>query len=303
VARLDAARTRVTSLVDAREIGWRPLFQTLLWPPIEGASVTTTKAVASGKGLAWCNEVVTPFDRAIKGKYPFQKGGHDVALADLADFYKPEGVLWAFYQATLAGDVPRVGDRYEFAPRLSGQGAYSGVLLTFLTKSQEITTILFPPGSKDPLVEFEVRIRPSPGVAQITFDMDGQSVKTQNEPDRWFKLKWPGPKPGTGAVIKVKGAENLSETLRQDGDWGLFRLLEDGRVQASMSSRVFSVTWALTSRRGVEITFDIRPARTESPFFGLSRRGGIQLLQSFRGGAAYPPHSIARGGGCVVRNR
>lgn len=300
MARLEAARTRVKALIEAQEIGWRPRFQSLLWPPIEGASLSTTKAVAGGKGLAWCNEVVVPFDRTLRGKYPFDASGHDAALTDLADFYKPDGVLWTFYQEKLADDVQRVGDRFEFSTRLGGQAGFSEALLGFLARSHEITTVLFPPGAKEPLVEFEVRIRPSPGVASITFELDGQVVKAQNEPDRWHKLRWPG-EGRKGAAIRVKGAQNLSETIRQDGDFGLFRLLEAGTVSASLSSRVFSVTWPLGSRSGVTITFDFRPLRTEAPFFGLSRRGGMKLFQSFRGGGVYPPHAIARGGGCRVK--
>jgi len=300
VARLQAARTRVRSLVETQPIGWRPLFQALLWPPIEGASISTEKSVASGKGIQWCNEVVVPYDRNLKSKYPFNPNGVDAPLADVADFYKPDGVLWKFYQASLASEVQQVGDRFELSTKLGGNAGFSGELLGFLARSHEISTVLFPPGAKDPLVEFEVRIRPAPGVASIVFDLDGQSVKTQNEPERWFRLRWPGEGKAHGAAIRVRGAQNLSETIQQDGEWGWFRLLEQGAVSASLSSRVFSVTWTLSSRKNVQITFDIRPLRSESPFFGLSRRSGLKLMQAFRGGEVSPPHAITRGGGCRV---
>jgi type VI secretion system protein ImpL len=300
VARLQGARTRVRALIESQPVGWRPLYETLLWPPIEGASSSTENAVASGKGIQWCNEVVVPYDRNLKAKYPFNPSGTDAPLADVSDFYKPDGVLWKFYQASLAADVPQVGDHFEFSTRLGKSTGFSAQLLTFLARSREVSSVLFPPGAKDPLVEFEIRIRPAPGVASIVFDLDGQSIKTQNEPDRWYRLRWPGEGKSHGAAIRVRGAQNLSETIQQEGEWGLFRLLEAGTVAANLSSRVFSVTWTLSSRSNVQITIDVRPTRTDSPFFGTSRRSGVKLLQSFRGGDLNPPHAIARGGGCRV---
>ncbi len=300
-ARLQEARTRVKGLIEQQDIGWRPRFEALLWPPIEGASVSTVSAMASGKGLPWCNEVVVPFDRALKGRYPFNPNGHDAALADLADFYNPEGIVWTFFEGSLSQDIQRVGEAFEFSRRLGGASGFSSSLLGFLTRSYEITSVLFPARSKEPLVEFEVRIYPSPGLSQIVFEVDGQTFKTQNEPDRWQKMRWPGDGKVKGAAIRVKGAQNLSETLRQDGEWGLFRLIEQGKVEAGLSSRNFKVTWALSSRPNMQVVFDIRPMRNESPFFGLSRRGGQKLLAPFRRGDVNPPHSIARGGGCAVR--
>lgn len=300
VAKLQAARTRVRALIESQPVGWRPLFEALLWQPIENASRSTEVTEASGKGIAWCNEVVVPFARNLQSKYPFQPGGPDAPLADLADFYRSDGILWKFYGASLAADVPEVGDRrFEFSTRLGRSSSFSPQLLAFLSRSREITDVLFPPGAKDPLVEFDVRIEPAPGVASIVFEVDGQVVRTQNEPDRWYSLKWPADGRSHGAALRIRGAQNLSETIQREGEWGLFRLLEAGRISASMTSRDFTVTWPLTSRP-IQITLHIRPKRTESPFFGLSRRSGLRLYQSFRGSDVTPPHAIARGGGCKV---
>ncbi len=299
-ARLGTARTTVKGLIEQQEVGWRPRFYALLWPAIDGASGSTVIDIAKGKGLKWCNEVVVPFDRGLKGRYPFSPGGQDAPLADVMDYYKPDGVVWTFFQAQLGADIQRAGERFEFSRRLGETSGFSSALLAFLTRSLEITSVLFPSGAKDPGVEFEVSLRPAPGVASIQLEVDGQVVKTQNEPDTWHKLRWPGEGKSRGATIRVKGERNLSETLNQQGEWGLFRLLEQGKVSASLSSRMFSVTWTLRSRPGVQIVVDIKPTRSESPFFGAARRGSPKLLAPFRSGDTPPPHAITRGGGCQV---
>jgi type VI secretion system protein ImpL len=297
---LQAALARVQSLIDSQPIRWWPQFETLLKQPIENAARATEASQASGKGIEWCNKVVVPFTRSLQSKYPFQQDGPDAPLADLADFYRPDGILWKFYQAALAADVPEDGDRrFKFSKRLGQSPSFSPQLLTFLSRSREITDVLFPPGAKDPLVEFDVRIEPAPGVASIVFEIGDQVVRTQNEPDRWYSLKWPAEGRSQGAALRVRGPNNLSETIPREGEWGLFRLLEVGQLSV-ITTRDFTVTWPLNSHPA-RITLHIRPKRTASPFLGLSRRSGSGLFQSFRGSDVTPPHAIARGGGCETR--
>jgi type VI secretion system protein ImpL len=294
-AKMKTIASEARAIIQQQEVGWRPLFERLFFAPVDNAARALRYTTDKDKGLPWCNEVVNAWDPNFKGRYPFSPSGHDASLKDVITFYAPGGIWQAHFDEKLAGAVQRMGDKYEFI----GDTELTASLLTFLTRSLEITSVLFPPGAKDaPLVEFEVRIRPSPQVSQIQLEIDGKSITARNEPDRWHKFKWPG-EGKQGGYIRVKGAQNLSETIAQEGEWGFFRLLEQGKVEASVASRQFSVTWTLSSRAGVSITFDIKPARSESPFFGLSRRGSGKLFNSFRGPVA-PPHSIGPGMRCAV---
>ena len=61
-------------------------------------------------------------------------------------------------------------------------------------------------------------------------------------------MTWPGPKPGTGARIQVRGAGGLDEEIRRDGPWGLFRLFEAATSTAEKDKdKVFTVTWEMTA--------------------------------------------------------
>jgi type VI secretion system protein ImpL len=287
LARLQAARTRVRSLIETQEIGWRPRFDALLWPPINGASISSSAAMAGEKGSRWCTSVLLPFARTLRDRYPFVKNGQDVALADLAEFYRPNsGILWSFYDAVLKREVTQLGSKFQLV-MTNNSSMYNNELVRFLDRSFALTTVLFPARAEKPRVDFEVRVRPSPGIAQVLLTIDGQLVDFHNGPEKWIRVTWPGEGGKPGAQMRVKGA-NIDETLQQDGEWGLFRLLDKGTISANPGERFFTARWRLHTQN--DVTIDIRPARSENPFVGQRA-----YLEAFRADGVTAPAVIAIG--------
>jgi type VI secretion system protein ImpL len=108
-------------------------------------------------------------------------------------------------------------------------------------------------------------------------------------------VTWPG-KGKTGASLRARTSSGREEVVQQDGEWGLFRLIEAGKLKGEPGARDFTVTWPLPAL-GATLTVDFRPARSESPFFG-ARRAKQRLLGAFRAGTQ-PPAVIGKtGGGC-----
>lgn len=273
MGKLRTARTTVRGLIEQQPIGWRPNFEAILWPPIDSAAMNSSKAVAMSAGRSWCSEVVVPFERTIDGKYPFTGGGHDLARSDFTAFFQPKkGILWSFYEDVLSSAIVREGDTFRFAKQLGRDtsSVYSKSFLEFFDRAQDVTDSFFPPGNSEPKASFDVRIRPSPRVANITIDVDGESVSYENAPERWTRMEWPGGEGQPGASLEIRGEAGMHETIRQEGEWGIFRLLEAGTVE-SRGGGVFTVVWGLHTH-DIEITIDFRPARDTSPFFGIPGR-------------------------------
>jgi len=124
-------------------------------------------------------------------------------------------------------------------------------------------------------------------VAVVWFEVDGQKFDYRNGPEEWHKLVWPGQGKTLGASLRVRGVDGQEETVQQDGEWGLFRLLEAGRLKGAPGFRDFTMTWSLPGL-GVVMTVDFRPARSDSPFFGVQRGGKARLLAPFRSGMVVP---------------
>lgn len=279
---------RAKGLVTSQEIGWRPAFESILLPPILYAALDDRIQQALVAAHAWCGSVRMPFDETVRGRFPFQANGQDVPLADFGAFYRPnDGVLWSFYSQYLKDAIPRHGDKFSPSAGI-GPGAgqvFRSSLLQFLSGSWEVSSSLFAAGSPDPRVDFEVRIRPSPTIAEQVLSIGGRSIEYFNAPEQWVRMSWPGEDPAAGAALEVRGAGGMREVITQEGDWGFFRLLASGRARQSGST--FTVTWQLQSH-GVDVQMDFRP-RGSSPFFQPT------LLGLFRGAELMAPAEIVTG--------
>ena len=292
--RAATARTKLRVLIEGAEVGWRPRLEALLWPPIEAAGRSARDQVVSGAGEAWCAEVYRSFHSKLAGRYPFRADGEDAALADLGEFFRPGGALWTFYREKLKDEVPRAGRSFQFAKRLGTEVPFRPELKGFLERAQLITDALFPGGGAEPKVEFSVRIRPTPGVAVVWLEVDGQRVDYRNGPEEWHRLAWPGQNRGGGAYLRVRTAAGREESFRQEGEWGLFRLLDASTVKGQPGTSAFTASWALPTLNAA-VVVDFKPDRSETPFFG-ARSGARRFLEPFRTGGL-PPADIGRGGG------
>ncbi len=296
--KLQDARVKVRSLIDQQQVGMRPLFEALLWPPIENAANSSTLAIAGNAATSWCNDVVAEFDRTIAGRYPFNRDGQDVPITDFDKFYRPkDGRVWAFASAVLGNTLQLDGNRYVFSTKLGQDAAsvYTPSLLDFIDRSHDIQASFYPVGATAPSIEFEIKVHPSPDVALTKFSVGGKMVEHYNGPEKWKALVWPGDKPEAGASIVISGANGMHETIRQDGPWGLFRMIEAGTLMPG-AGRTFTIAWQLQTH-DVTLQIDFRPKRGESPFFGVPGKSDKPLfLQPVRVNGTVAPKLILRSG-------
>jgi type VI secretion system protein ImpL len=295
VAAVTAARIKVQALIGAQTGSGSPLLRSLLLPPIEAVTSSTRLVASKAAAAKWCSAVALPFRRNVAPRYPFARDGQDAALAEVAEFFRPNsGILWGFYAEALRAQVPRAGDGFQCTRQL-GDCPFRPELLGFLKRAQQITAALFTGGAAEPAVAFSVRIRPTKGIAKIFLEVDGQRIEYLNWAEKWHLLTWP--KPGrTGASLKAFAADGREETLQREGEWGLFRLLEAGAMKVEPGAHEFAVAFWLP-RLGATINIDVRPARSDTPFFDSQNPRFSSLLEPLRRGPPVPLE-IAGGGAC-----
>jgi len=292
----------VKSLLSSQDAsGWQPTFEKLLWPPIDIVVRIANQDLDSDLGNKWCNDVVASFERSIAKRYPFNPTGHDVAVSDFSAFFHPQsGDLWKFYDAALKADIPLRGTRFEIAERgeSSSSASYRASVASYLNAANEISSVMFPGESEGPLVEFDVLIQGAPQIKEISLTIDGETVRYRNGPEVWTSFRWPG-EGDKGMRIEAKGF-GIHAELEHEGEWGLFRVLEEGSVRESADHRVFAVQWDFTDEKAGLIQMKFRPKRIDTPFFGVGATR--RFMTMFRSKNLLVPRSIvASGGSCNTR--
>ncbi|NTX08527.1 MULTISPECIES: type VI secretion system membrane subunit TssM [Myxococcus] len=307
----NAARSYVEMLI-RKQTDNIAIFHQLLMPPFKDTLQVLTQGQAQQKSKLWCEQVAVPFNRAFKDMYPFTASSQkDAPLPEVAEFLRPDnGQLRKFIKEQLSEQLVPTGRKWDFTSSASGN--YRPELLTFLEKTQALAATLFPGGESvgmvDPLVRFQVRIRPGVSmdgaasqISSIVFTLDGTDEVYRNGPDTlWKPMIWPGQAGKLGARILVQSVDGATEsTLEAEGDWGLFRLLERvKKIEPSPDGRYFTATWEIEEMNGAQVSIDFRPERTTNPFFGLAGNTS-KLMGIFRDSGMKVPMGIALNGkGC-----
>ena len=231
----------------------------LLTLPVDKLQGSIVQGSSSELVQSWNQTVVGFFDEKLASRYPFDKNGEPAELDDFAKFFGPGGVVDAYYADKLKNYVtsdgrPRPDVNADLVP---------AAVREYLGRAEAIRRDFFGPGSSEPKYVF--RIRPNQpedkpghsanllsvwigvGGEKRTYDMGGRD---------WVSMTWPGPKPEDGASLGAQGTEELVN----QGVWGVFRILDQGRPDKS-SDGYPQMRWDL-ARAGkpgrIAVTYDFQ---------------------------------------------
>jgi type VI secretion system protein ImpL len=291
-----SARTTIDGLInetDAR--GWSNILQKWLPPPFEAVWRLAGESANRDIATQWCNDIVKPI-RALRGRYPFDPKGRELSLPVFAEFFQPEkGSLWAYYNEALAGRIPRKHDTFSIASTgAASRTQINPAMVTFLNRAHDLSSVVYPTGSDDMLVEFDVWIASNARVAKTTLTIDGVTIEHHNGPERWQRMRWPGDGDQKGAELRATNF-GVNGSVQQAGNWGFYRMLEEGTVEGSSESDVFIVKWDLRDQGAGIVRIKFKPLEENTPFFGMRGRA-TKFMEVFRHPELQPPSTIVVGG-------
>lgn len=239
-------------------------------PPAVGAIVTqitgkaaAVAATAAGNELEnrYRQDVVAICQQVVAGRYPFVASSmSDVAMADFARLFGPEGVFDRFFKANLQGLVDTTRMPWAWRPGAS-VGVSNAVLRQFET-AQRIRDKYFTAGAAGPQVAFTVTpLNMSAAVRRFVLEIDGQRYEYQHGPERTQPGRWPGPMPGAAAATFEDNASGRPNIAVQ-GAWAWFRLLDVAQVRQESDLR-YEITF---EKAGYQSLIRIEAASVFNPF-------------------------------------
>lgn len=263
---LAQAIQRTTELATTQTAFTRPLLTHLLLPPLRGSFVSGVgDQVRRGSGR-WELEVWERWKTDLKPYYPFNpQSARDASIDAFTDFFKPGGLLWAFYDAELKGALVRSGDEFVPAKKYGASAPFTDHFRKrCLTNAAKITEALFPAGSDVPKLDFSVNLHSvSPNVSLVEFKVDGKEYHYKNTPQQWQTGVWPSPEAQErGAFLRVTGINKLDARKGQEHEFGFFRFVEDSQIRqvSPDNERAIVASWIVAAEQ-TRLALDLRTER------------------------------------------
>lgn len=241
-----------TGLQTIHNAAAKQALQTLLLSPLQATWQVILTTAQQGLQEDWQNEVMGAYQQTIAGHFPFSPGSNDAAVADVSNFFRPQGgILASFVQNNLSAFLNITAGGMRPLQWLGIGMNFSNDFLSALSRGQRIGQELFSTGSQNIGFSYQIYPVPTPGISQINFASNDQKLIYQNGPQEWQDLKWPGQDTDQETVlIVIADQNNDSGSQEYSGFWGLFHWLASANMTA-MQGGAYKGTWNIPLNGGI----------------------------------------------------
>ncbi len=251
-----------------------PALQDLFSTPI----ILSWEAILSDAGQylnqQWKTKVSDAFNKSLASSFPFKDSQTEAPMQDFKDFFNPQGILWSFYNDNLSAFIRK--DAWK-VNQWSNEGlSVSDQFIKALKKADDITSTLFKNGElginfrlKPQLPDSKMIGNDKPIVEQIYLYLDGVEDYYKMGSPFWTDFVWPGGKGTPGARMNIS-IRNLgtSDMKSYDGEWALFRLLNQATITPGESPSQYNFNWFFQKSGSYDVTvsYQLSSGSSKNPF-------------------------------------
>ena len=270
---------------------WSGVGHTLFVQPLDQAWQRVLQPSAAGLNSQWQRAVVTDWQGAFAGRYPFADTGSDSSLPMLGQMIRADsGRIEQFLQRQLNGVLRKEGSRWVADPRHSQGLHFNPQFLAAINQLSHLADVIYTDGGMG--LSFELQGKPVRDVVQTTFILNGSQHQYFNQKELWQRFSWPGRSDHPGASLSWTSI-HTGERLFGDyqGTWGLIRLLEKARI-TPLDDGDSRYRMVLKAPDGLNLTWNLRTELGAGPLALLKLRNFTLPPQIFLGdGAAESPYA------------
>ncbi|MCM2130791.1 type VI secretion protein IcmF/TssM N-terminal domain-containing protein [Larsenimonas rhizosphaerae] len=210
-ARVDTSRMPLVASL-------QPLFRT----PVDNTRKALDGPARAQLNGAWNDQVHTPWQQMIAGRYPVADSINEASVRDLSHFIDPDDGLLSKFRHDEIGDLAG-----------SGSGQRSNMVDPRMLKSIDNATELgrVIDSLSDLQNGFELQINPTSGLTEIVLTLDGQTVRYRNNSQHWERMIWPGGGRSSGARMDIINRNGERHTVFDyPGRWGFLRMIDSAHI-------------------------------------------------------------------------
>lgn len=199
-----------------------------------GSSGITADGTRSSINARWQAQILPFCEQALDGRYPFDRQAQaEVGIQDFVRLFGPGGMIDGFFKENLQSHVDMNARPWAWKTVNDTDLGISPAVLQQMQNAAEIRDAFFS-GGADAAVKFQLTPEAlDPKAELVKLEIDGQEVIFKhNQPPRPFAVNWPGAV-GQAAVILSPIVDNRGNSLRRDGPWAWFRLLDTAELRAT----------------------------------------------------------------------
>ncbi|ELY4525259.1 type VI secretion protein VasK [Cronobacter turicensis] len=270
---IDLTETRDYGSLIAAGLGqeWNGFGRTVFVQPMEEAWQQVLAPAADSLNVQWQQAVVSDWNEAFGGRYPFNNSDSDVSLPLLAKYLNADsGRIAQFLQTRLKGVLHREGSHW--APdSVNAQGlTFNPAFLTAINTLSNISDVAFTEGNAG--MSFELRPGTADGVMQTDMIIDHQKLNYVNQMPHWKRFTWPADTDAPGATLSwISTQAGTRQYADMPGAWGWIRLLDEASVAPYPGiGSSYSLRWKALDGRYLNYT--LRTVAGEGPLVLLKLR-------------------------------
>lgn len=270
---VDLTETRDYGSLVAAGLGqeWSGFGSTVFVRPMEQAWQQVLTPAADSLNAQWQQAVVSDWNSAFGGRYPFNNSGSDVSLPLLAKYLNADsGRIAQFLQTRLKGVLHKEGSHWV-PDSINARGlTFNPAFLNAMNTLSHISDVVFTEGEAG--LHFELRPGTAAGVMQTNLIVDGQKLVYVNQMPTWKRFTWPADTEAPGATLSwISIMAGTRQYADLSGTWGWIRLLDKASVSAYPGvASSYRLSWKAQS--GHNLNYTLRTEAGEGPLALLKLR-------------------------------
>lgn len=176
----------------------------------------------------WNNTIYQSFINEVAISYPFQDNATEITIETFERYFSPNGLIQQFFRDNLQAFINMSQAQWEVKAIKDKQFPLRASLIDSMMQANVLTNMFFPNNASHTRIQFSIeKMSLDPIISELKLDIGEQHLFDNQQENAYINnFSWPQ----KNASLKINTIEGKSFTIDENGQWGLFKLLQQVNV-------------------------------------------------------------------------